>query len=573
VKDSRAVWRIAIVCVLTAFFAAMSLPDIVLPWHPFSSFGFDADANGRVEDVRPNSPAADSRLRPGDTIDIGATAMAARRYLITPYMTANAGQRATFPVIDTHGAHYNLSLTARVVNRSTLDNVADVAQILSYAIFLLVAAALVLLRPGGLTWVFFAYSLFAAGAGVTVESRAPFVIGVAVLCIGAIQGLAWLPFALFALRFPTDRVDGWRLIAQRTLMLSAVVLIPIAAYSVLGELFVGTYAFAANLLLLQFLPILGFFLGAAIFIATYVHADAIDRPRIRWVILGFFVGYGGLVAASALDLIGIASVPIWLNDLIQTLNVAVPLTVAYAIVKHRVIEITFYLNRALVYGLLTTIAVGIMALLHWVVSMQMEGFHLGVLFELAGALAIGFSILKMHGWIETLVDRYVFRSVHDAEAHLVKINDSMMYAQSLEGLDRLVCAEPRRAFKLAWAEVFHATASGSYRRSDLAGDEATHTEFDRDDAIVLQMCSSRLPVATPDSIAFPLVIRDEILGFALYSVHANGSAIDPNEREILDTFIHRASIAYDHLISKSRAAENARLRVENDTLRSLITSR
>jgi hypothetical protein len=571
-KQPRAGWRLIIVCALAGLVAAVSLPDIVLPWHPFATFGFDVDPNGRVLDVVPNSAAAATIIRPGDTVDIPATDVGARRYLITPYAAAVAGQRATFAVVDARGARYNVSLVARTRLRSMLDNVADVMQVLSYLVFLLTAAALVLLRPGGLTWAFFAYSLCAAGTSISMESEPPFAWAVLVLCIANLQTLLWLPFMIFALRFPTDRIDGWRLIVQRGLLLSLIALVPASAYAAIGALFAAPNLLIANLIVFQILPTIGFLFGAAIFIATYIHANAVDRPRIRWVIFGFVLGYSGIIVANALSLTGLALWPIWLNDLVQTLNVAVPITVAYAIVKYRVIDVQFYLNRALVYGLLTTIAIGVLTLLHWVASKQLEGFHLGVFLEIAGALAVGFSILKLHGAIEALVDRFVFRSVHNAEQHLAKTNDSMMYAQSVAGLDRMVCVEPRRAFNLSWTAVFHVLESGSYRRSESAGVDE-HTEFDRDDPIVLEMCATRSPVATRDYAAFPFVIRGDILGFALFGIHANGSAIDPNEREILGTFVGRATAAYDNLTSKMRATENARLRVENDTLRSLITSK
>jgi len=571
-KTSGASWRVAIVCVLTLVVAALSLPDLVLPWHPFATFGFDVDAAGRVIDVTPGSAAADAGLRPGARADVAATDLASRRFLFTPYASAPNGQRATFLFVGGDGTRRDLRLVARTRYRSTLDNLADVVQGLSYAVFLVIAAGLLLLRPGGLTWAFFAYALCAAGTALTAMANLPTVLGIAALCWGSIQALAWLPFAIFALRFPADSVAGWRRNVQNVLLASSLVLLPLAAYSVLGELFAGPFVVAANVVVYEMLPVVGFLFGAAIFVGTYLHAPPPERVRLRWVILGFFVGYGGSLAANLIVVAGLGTWPIWFNDLVQTFNVAVPATVAYAIFKHRVIDVRFYLNRALVYGSLTTIAVGIMTLLHWSVSRQLEGYQLGFLPELAGALAIGASILKLHKWLESLVDRFVFRAVHDAEQHLARVGDSMMYARSVDGLDRLVGDEPRRALDLAWTAVFHATETGDYRRMQHAGD-GSPGEFGRDDATVLSMCSSRRPVASADAIAYPFIVRDEILGFVLVGVHANGSAIDPNEREVLDAFVRRASIAYDHLISKTRGAENARLRIENETLRSLIASR
>jgi hypothetical protein len=567
-------WRIAVVCTLALFVGALTLPDSILPWHPFATFGFETDAGGRVQDVTPGSAAERAGIHAGDRIDVGAADLSVRRAICVSFMAAPAGAVRTFPIIDPRGRRHDVTLTAEVRARSLADNVADVVQNASFLVFLIAGSALVLLRPSGLTWAFFWYALATCGGSVLVGAEAPLPIAIPNIALSFLEGLAWLPFVIFALRFPTNVVTGWRAIMQRTLLASLFVLVPLYLYEGMCSLIAAPYYPVIGTIIFQYSPGFGFVLGTVIFAITYAGAAAADRPRLRWVIAGFLFGYGGLVIQNVLSATGLATWPIWLTDLVQTLDVAVPLSVGYAIFKHRVIDVQFYLNRALVYGLLTTAVIVVVALLHWIVSKQLEEFHFGILIEVLGVLAVGVSLQKLHGLLDRLVDRFVFRSVHDAEQHLNKIAASLMYAQGIESLDRMICVEPLRALHLAGGAVYRSgDGSSRYDRQETSGVYAGAPSVERDDPFVLEMFASKAPVDTADSIAFPFLIRDEVVGFALYGPHTNGSSIDPNEREIVERFVTRATSAYDHFTSKSRAVEIARLRTENETLKSLVSIR
>ena len=52
---------------------ATTAPDIVLPWHPFSSFGFFVNGSNRVIGVIPGSSAESNGVRAADEIDYGTT--------------------------------------------------------------------------------------------------------------------------------------------------------------------------------------------------------------------------------------------------------------------------------------------------------------------------------------------------------------------------------------------------------------------------------------------------------------------------------------------------------------------
>jgi hypothetical protein len=286
--------------------------------------------------------------------------------------------------------------------------------------------------------------------------------------------------------------------------------------------------------------------------------------------LNFFVQY-------------LAAFPIWANNLLQMLNVLVPITVMYAILKHRVIDVRFFLNRALVYGILTTIGVGLLVLLDWAVAKRLESF--GIIVEVAGALVLGVGIQRLHGFVDALVDRYVFRSVHEAEKHLERVADAMVYAESLGAIDKLLVEESTRALRLQSAAVFRRDGGAFAREAAVGWRDGTTTNIAADDPLALDLQAQKHGVGAgpflanrrdfpPDNaapaFAAPICIRERMIGFALFGAHLNASDIDPNEQQILERFVARAAIAYDHVWSLERAAENARMRIELDFLRDLV---
>ena len=93
---------------------------------------------------------------------------------------------------------------------------------------------------------------------------------------------SFVPFAVFALRFPADRAEGWRRHAQTVLLWSLAVLVPLGIYVSIGAFFarpIAAAAFAGNML----------GVAGVIFVAvTFALTSSTRRRRIgrRFVGLG-----------------------------------------------------------------------------------------------------------------------------------------------------------------------------------------------------------------------------------------------------------------------------------------------
>ncbi len=577
--------RTVVVIALTAIALAYTAPDLLLPWHPWANYGMtDTPATPTtavVTTVTLGGPAESAGIHVGDTIDLAAMPFEDRRSVFTSYNVERPGTRATFEIVRGRTLH-SVTLVAGPHARTLADNITDVAQILTLCAFPIIAMFLLLARPGILTWAFFIYALAVANGSTLEQSYMPTSLQLLSYAWSAAFQIAGLAaFIIFALRFPSNSVAGWKRTVERVVLYVAVPLLAANLYWGVGEEFLAPGAITVGIVVNWFVG-LGYLVGAAAFVATLVQATPQERPRVVWVIFGFLVGYAGLGVYNALYADGIA-LPIWLTNSLQTLNVLVPITVMYAILKHRVIDIRFFLNRALVYGILTTTGIGLLVLLDWAVAKRLESF--GIVVEVAGALVLGVGIQHLHRFVDALVDRYVFRSVHEAEKHLERVSAAMMYSESLAGIDKMLVTESSRALQLRSTAVFRRATDQSFRREAAVGWDDAAGVLPADDPIALDLQAQKRGIsggpfltghpafptgAAAPAFAVPLCIRESVIGFALFGAHVNASDIDPNEQDILERFVARATMAYDHVSSVERAAENARMRIELDFLRGLV---
>jgi hypothetical protein len=584
--------RALIVIALTAIAVGYTAPDLALPWHAWGDFGmtyaFRNDTTAVVTTIRPGGPAARAGVHLGDAIDLAAMPLRDRRSLLSSIGVLNAynpavpGDTATFQLIEANGSLRSVTLRAVPHLRSLADNVTNELQVLSECAFAIIAMALVLVRPSALTWAFFVYGLSAAIGSELGSIYVPVRVQILeIVWLTLIRGPAALAaFIIFALRFPSNVCTGWKRIAERVALTIAAALAILSLYSAIGviDLARGIAAIGYSL---DVVYSVGYLVGAAVFVATIVSATPQERPRILWVILGFIFGYGGVVL---IDLIGnVSTPPIPLYNSLQTLNILVPIAVTYAILKHRVIDVRFFLNRALVYGILTTIGIGLLVLLDFAVAKRLESF--GLVVEVAGALVLGIGIQRLHGFVDGLVDRYVFRSVHEAESHLARVADAMMFAESLATIDKLVVDESARALQLRSVAIFRREDASFRREAAVGWNEVRSNRIAAEDSFVLDLQAQKTGVAASPflaqrddmpqgaaapSFAVPICIREQMIGFVVFGAHLNASDIDPDEQQILERFVARATVAYDHVSNLERVAENARMRIELDFLRGLV---
>ncbi len=131
---------------------------------------------------------------------------------------------------------------------------------------------------------------------------------------------------------------------------------------------------------------------------SYRRIERDERERVRWVLLGFGVGLLGSYIGTTLifSTILTSAPPLGVELALTSLNVLLPLAVAHAVIRHRVLEIRVVIERALVFVVLTTVLATIFALLDYLFGTLLEDFRLSRWIAAAISLGLAFAFK----WLE-----------------------------------------------------------------------------------------------------------------------------------------------------------------------------
>jgi hypothetical protein len=165
--SNRSAIRAFVVIALSVAFVAIFASGLRQLWFPLGTLGYGTDGDGTVTDVCSRCPAAGIQI--GDRIDLAATPPQFRYIVVQFPIVWQPGQKVTFSLIH-RGAKRLVTLTA--IRQGFGPRWSVVAEFLAAVLFVVLGAALVLLRPTLMTWGFFFYCL-AFSPGYTTVCSAP----------------------------------------------------------------------------------------------------------------------------------------------------------------------------------------------------------------------------------------------------------------------------------------------------------------------------------------------------------------------------------------------------------------
>src|SRR5215469_1960979 len=584
--SSRATLRGFVVVALSLLVFSAGALDMRRIWTPIGVFGYSLDGNGSVTYVKNGSPAAKAGILVGDSVDLRATAPQ-DRYYVADAGTLEAGDSITFALVH-NGALRMVTLVSMPKVTESYYTAYRIAWITVAALYIILGAALVLLRPSPITWGFFFYCL--ANTPFTfyaITDYFPFPWPYVeftlqlVLITSGIVGLI-----VFALCFLNEPLKGWRRSALAATPWLFLALIAFDLYYLYiwgwvggppGELVQRTYLGinAVWTLVVMYL-----------FVDTYVHARGEDKQRIRWVVVGFGLNLILQFVSLFLNLY-VPTEPIWLAHVFQLSTVIVPLTVAYAVIKHRVIDVSFVVSRTLVYGALTTVLVAVFSLIDWFFSDYLRLARLGTVAEVGAVVGFGLWFNGLHKRIDSLVDATFFRQRHRAEIQLARNAAALPFATTQQHVAKALVREPVRALELASGALFVRGKDGVYAREESEGwSAACISRLDDSDGHLLMLLQAENgPVSLYDHpwrkdnvpagpagpvLALPIIVRRELAAVVFYGSHIHGEGLDPDEIRAIARLAPGASAAYDHLGAEAMKREVESMKRENDQMRTLL---
>jgi hypothetical protein len=510
----------------------------------------------RVVSVIPGSPADRARVRAGDTLQ---AAPFSRTY--PEFAFPRAGDRATFTLRRPNGSSYRVTLQAIPFAEFTRSaQLLGILAILPATIFVAIAFALVFLRPNVMTWSFYFFATGYLSTGPSFGFFPAYLSAPAYTVLSFLLSTVWgdfavLPLLPFVMRFPDDRLTGFRRYFDRAIWVIVGVAFAAYAYNWYVEWTTGTGSALAGVLD-EWLPLGTFALATYILIKKYAHATPQVRQRFGFLIIGLVVSF---VAYALYFVPGIPSAVAQVGGFAV---VIMPISVIYAVLRHRVLDVNFVLNRALVYAILSVFVIAFVSLLDWGAGHLIAEGRFATGIELLATIAVGFLLDRINRSVQNVVEAVFFRERRAAEEYLRQAAKALPYATEESAVTDGLVQVPADALQLSAAALYRRSNDGErFEGIATSADTAVAPPgFDRNHLLVRMLESGEQRVwldrlrgyldreqAKYYVLAVPITVRHELVSFALYGAHRNGAQLDPEEVELLDELAREASRAYDHI--------------------------
>jgi hypothetical protein len=209
----------------------------------------------------------------------------------------------------------------------------------------------------------------------------------------------------------------------------------------------------------------------------------------------------------------------------------------YAVLRHKVIDVGFTLNRTLVYGGVSAILLAASGLAEWGLHqvLALEGWEGSAMLSAALAVAIVVAFHPVRHTVEHYVSTIFFRPWRNKEQALRKfVNEGGFFT------------DPAR-LAAAFAEALERFTGGSccvYRLADgksyvCAAGKMSPVDLDDATAVALRARAAVCEIARGQStvegvLAFPMIHAHDLEGFAVLGAKGNGDRFRPDEIELVE---------------------------------------
>jgi len=450
----------------TIFFTVFWM--IAVRWSPPVELGFNSDFDASepaivVNEVRPQSPAQRAGLLLGDRILAIDDALIQNSYsLFQAYSGRKPGEQVQLTV---RRGQARLLLTGVFRRRpqplqsgaSSLGEYFDVhIQLLRGIPFVVVGLAVLFFRlDDRRVWLMALLSGSLAASGGFPEGYAavppsvrPLIMAYQAAFLSLLGSLFYWFFAVFPSRSPVDRRFPW--LKWLGLAFSAFVGLPgRGAGTMQPPTFVVNligYRTASQVGLVYTLLFLT--LGLVALAATaWTTEDPEARRKMRVVLCGTLIGVGPAVVYVTAESLFEFRAPLWLRSSVNLVSFIFPLSFAYAVVRHRVLEIPVLLQRSARYLLVQRGFTILLAFLSAGLTLLFAvGFERYLGPAVANAtwagvtLGVGFGTVllwtggRVHQRVSGRIDRSFFRDAYDARVILQDLTEKTHAATSVAEL-------------------------------------------------------------------------------------------------------------------------------------------
>jgi hypothetical protein len=263
-----------------------------------------------------------------------------------------------------------------------------------------------------------------------------------------------------------------------------------------------------------------------------------------------------------------------------------PLLFAYAVLRHKILDLGFAINRALVFGVVSILVLIASGLLEWVSEhfIHVQGRDKNALLDAGFALAVFLTFHRVWSFVENRVESLLFHKWHSNEAALKRFVKEAAFIGKSRALSTSFMSELVRFSGGAHCALY---LRGDNRNYALAEGSLSDRlpEIDADDPALVTLRANRESVeldetrsTLPAALALPMMLRDDLSGLVLMDDKPSGEGYRPDEIDVLGWAahqigldLHTLQVAQLEQVLASLRHSNAELAARNADLLALRT--
>ncbi|MES2149612.1 MAG: hypothetical protein V4508_07440 [Pseudomonadota bacterium] len=393
-----------------------------------------------------------------------------------------------------------------------------------------------------------ALSLYFLGTALNVAHNVttPGFAGIATWYLWAVSvPLIWTSLTIFAVYYPEDRPAGLRKRIQRMRMVNGTFMLGLGIFLtatlVQGKFFPYAQQIAAIVLLFNMLIIL----------VALTEGWRSSKGEIRQRQLWMLASFGLLAILTEGTWIMPASLlqPYYLLNYFA--NLVCYAGLIYAVLRYRVFDFGFAINRALVYSLTSLVLLVAFGLTEWLSEhfLHFEGREQNVLLDGGIALGVYLAFHRVRHAVEHFIEQLFFHRWHTNEAALREFVTRAAHFISRDALLAAFGGELERFTCRAGYAIYqrdNASTSFVLRAHTLL---EVPQNVDLDDGVAVCLRKEQVPTALSETasalmaeLALPMAHRTELDGFILLGSKPNHESYRPDELDVLGFAAHQVGL-------------------------------
>lgn len=283
-------------------------------------------------------------------------------------------------------------------------------------------------------------------------------------------------------------------------------------------------------------------MGSVVCAVLAVRASrGIDRQRAAWVavvifstwISDVFLDIAAFLPNSGL----ISTILFYVGDATSILT---PLGLSYAVLKRRIVDIGFVLNRAAVFTIVSLVLLALFVCGEWALSEWFAATHRATSSgaSVALVLVLGICMRSIHRRVDQLVGGVLFRKRHQNETALRVFGTESAFIKTLEDLERRTISTVKEHTGASEATLF--LADQKQQTYAPALQDGASSKVQASDNAIVEMTQSRKAVdlrktatGLVGEYAFPMFARGRLIGALICGSKPDGDVYAPDERAAL----------------------------------------